>query len=274
MLGGILVVILILFVAAPFTSASQTDQIQPADAITYNEDLIVNGTVEVNSIHVGQEGTGGVTYFNGSVLNAGATTPFTIADDVRIDGGIWRGPSKGTSDDMPLKIYDTMVPGVNNVNDLGSASLKWKNLYLTGTVTTSGLQGTGIVSSSNLADNAVTGGKIADGTIVAEDIAGSAITGAKIADGAVTSAKIENGAIATADIADGAITSAKISNGTIIAGDMADDAITEAKIADDAITEAKIADDAITEAKIADDNVTASKINGTGGANLPIAYGV
>jgi len=192
---SVVFVSLLFLAAAPAVFASSADTLQPASSdslpagrqggpastITYNEDLTVNNTVRVNSIHVGQEGTGGVTYFNGSVLNAGATTPFTIADDVRIDGGIWRGASKGTSDDMPLKIYDTMAPGLNNANDLGSASLKWKDLYLAGTVTTSGLQGTGIVSSGNIADGTVATADIADGAVISATIADGSITGDDIA---------------------------------------------------------------------------------------------
>jgi len=71
-------------------------------------------------------------------------------------------------------------PGLDNINDIGTASLRWKDLYLAGTVTTSGLQGTGIVNADNIAD----------------------------------------GTIATADLADNAITSTKITDGTIVGGDM------------------------------------------------------
>jgi hypothetical protein len=76
----------------------------------------------------------------------------------------------------------------------------------TGTVTLP----TSTVTSTIIADSAVTSAKIADGTIVAGDIA----------DGAITSAKILDGTIVAEDLADGAVTSAKILNGTIANDDI------------------------------------------------------
>jgi hypothetical protein len=76
----------------------------------------------------------------------------------------------------------------------------------TGTVTLP----TSAVTSTMIADSAVTSIKIADGTIVAGDIA----------DGAITSAKILDGTIVAEDLADGAVTSAKILNGTIANDDI------------------------------------------------------
>jgi hypothetical protein len=110
--------------------------------------------------------------------------------------------------------------------------------------------GTGNVSTTMLASNAVTTAKITDANV----------TTAKIADSAITSAKIADGTIATGDIADSAITSAKIADGTIVAGDIADGAITSAKILDGTIATADIADSAITSAKIADGTIVAGDL--------------
>jgi hypothetical protein len=136
------------------------------------------------------------------------------------------------------------------------------------------------VTTAKIADSAVTSAKIADLTIATGDIADSAITSGKIATGAVGTTKIDDlsvtegklapTAVTTGKIADSAVTSAKIADGTIVAGDIADGAITSAKIldgtiatadiADGAITTAKIATGAVVEADLADGAVTSAKI--------------
>lgn len=69
------------------------------------------GTVSFDSIKVGQEGVGGVTYFNGSIINntknsKGADNPVTLADNVRIDGKVYRGATQGPTDSQPFVIDD------------------------------------------------------------------------------------------------------------------------------------------------------------------------
>jgi len=110
--------------------------------------------------------------------------------------------------------------------------------------------GTGNVSTTMLAANAVTTAKITDANV----------TTAKIADSAVTSAKIADLTIATGDIADSAITSGKIATGAVGTTKIDDLSITEGKIVSSAVTAAKIATDAVTTAKILDSNVTTAKI--------------
>jgi len=174
--------------------ASSADILQPASTITYNEEVVVNSTLRTDSIVIGSSAAdvGGVTFFNGSIVNnsvdadGASTIPVTFADDVRIDGRVWRGATAGTDvgDSMPFIIND--------------------NAEVVGTLTIGSLGGTGVVNSTNIAD----------------------------------------GTIATADLAGSTVTSAKIANGTIVGADLASDA------------------------------VTPEKINGEGGANLPIAYGI
>ena len=174
-LGGTLAVIFGLFTVVCIASASSADDLQPASSasqpaavITYDDELVVNNTGRFDSVYIGKQDVGGVTFFNGTIINTttddGADNPVTFGDDVRIDGGIYRGPSKGTSDDMPLKIYDTMIPGLNNINDIGTSSLKWKDLYLAGTLTATDLQGAGIVDSDNIADGTITGDDVKSDT--------------------------------------------------------------------------------------------------------------
>ncbi len=132
-----------LFLFVGITSASDVETLQPASAITYNEDLTVNGTGRFNSVYIGAEGVGGVTFFNGTIVNIGETVPVTFGDDVRIDGLIWGGPNKGNTTDQALKIADSLLPGLTNVNDLGSGSLKWKDLYLAGALDTTNINYSG-----------------------------------------------------------------------------------------------------------------------------------
>ena len=69
------------------------------------------GTFEVDALKVGNQGTGGVTAFNGTIINNttganGSDLPVTFGDNVRIDGRVYRGSTAGTSDDKPFIIND------------------------------------------------------------------------------------------------------------------------------------------------------------------------
>ncbi|GEM_PF-6902436 len=64
-------------------------------------------------IFIGEQGSGGVTYFNGTIANLttdedGNGIPVTVGDDMRVDGQIWRGENSGAGDDMPVKINDDL----------------------------------------------------------------------------------------------------------------------------------------------------------------------
>ena len=69
------------------------------------------GTVNFDSIVVGQQGVGGVTQFNGTIINntTGASNfdnPVTIGDNLRVDGRVYRGATPGTGDTKPFIIND------------------------------------------------------------------------------------------------------------------------------------------------------------------------
>lgn len=71
----------------------------------------LDGTLIVRSMKVGEQGTGGVTFFNGTIINqtttsGGGDIPVTFGDNVRIDGTIFRGSTEGPGDDYPLKLND------------------------------------------------------------------------------------------------------------------------------------------------------------------------
>ena len=75
---------------------------------------IIDDTLQVNSLKVGQQGVGGVTYFNGTIVNettdntTGADMPVTFGDNVRIDGRVYRGATAGSGDGQPFQINDDL----------------------------------------------------------------------------------------------------------------------------------------------------------------------
>lgn len=93
--------------------------------------LLNKGTVEVDSLKVGKQGSGGVTFFNGTIVNStsenGVENPVTFGDDVRIDGRVWRGATRGAGDSQPFIIEDNAqvdgsltVGGTNVITELGN----------------------------------------------------------------------------------------------------------------------------------------------------------
>ena len=76
--------------------------------------VLGEGTIWVDSIQVGSQGVGGVTWFNGTILNdttdvvTGEGVPVTFGDDVRIDGRLWRGATAGPGDGQPFQINDDL----------------------------------------------------------------------------------------------------------------------------------------------------------------------
>ncbi|MFH1207269.1 MAG: hypothetical protein V1668_01540 [Patescibacteria group bacterium] len=133
--------------------------------------VVYAATVTADSLWVGKQGVGGVTYFNGTIINettgtGGVDNPVTFGDNVRIDGRVYRGATAGTGDSTPFSVND--------------------NMEVAGSLTVGSLAGTGIVSSANIADGAVATADLADST--------------------VTSGKITDGTVATADLASGAAT--------------------------------------------------------------------
>ena len=137
---GILIGIFGLFLLCGSVSASTTESLQPATTITYNEDLTVNGTGRFNSAYIGstEAGVGGVTFFNGTMINNSvdtdgqSTIPLTLGDDVRIDGEIYRIEVGGGN---PIKLADTIRPQTTATYNLGTENYQFNNAYIAGTLT-------------------------------------------------------------------------------------------------------------------------------------------
>jgi len=128
------------------------------------------------------------------------------------------------------------------------------------------------VGTEELADNSVTGQKVADGTITDDDInnlgisriKAKSITGNQILNNTITLAHLTNDLADTitgsVNIANDSITGDKIKNGTITTNDLADNSITSAKIKDGEVMSSDIATDAVGSSEIATAAVTSSEI--------------
>lgn len=155
-------------------------QIQPAN-VTYYSPMVIDSTLTVNKpgyfpsgVHVGKtSGEGGVTYFNGTILNAsGDNAPVTIGDDLRVDGKIIRY-NKGKLAPVQIKSGLFLQGDIYGYKDLitfdDNVKIKsGKKLTITG-VTIEGLS----VNTSQIANDAVTTEKIKAGTILGSDISSS-----------------------------------------------------------------------------------------------------
>ena len=165
-------------------SASTADTIQPAGVITYNEELVVNDTGRFDSVYVGKQDVGGVTFFNGTIVNSttndGADNPVTFGDNVRIDGEIYRTEKGG---DDPLKMSDTVIPTMDNTNDFGSSTNGWKDGYFDGTLNVGALGGTGVVTSTNITDGTITGSDVSSSAALS--VASITTSGNVVGNGAV-----------------------------------------------------------------------------------------
>ncbi len=104
----------------------------------------INGTLLVDSLKVGSQGVGGVTYLNGTVVNATTNTnntnnPVKIGDNLRVDGTIFRGTTEGPGDGKEVKLNDDVRIFGNLTVDSGK------------TITVTGATFTGL-SSDDLSD--------------------------------------------------------------------------------------------------------------------------
>jgi hypothetical protein len=161
--------------------------------------------------------------------------------------------------------------------------------------------GTGAITGTQLADNAVNSAKIADNTIATSDLLNGAVNSLKIADNTVGTADIQDGGIGTNDVADSAITSAKVSfnyaasaskggaatslsctscvdsnavNFNFAGGDAKGGNATGLACTAQCVNTSEIVDNNVTTGKIADGAITSAKIADYGIADIDIGNGV
>lgn len=159
-------------------------------------------TYQVSSLRVGTAGAGGTSFLNGSIINevgavtvaddlridgaiyrseVGGDTPLKIADDVRIDGSIYRTEVGGSD---PIKVADSIIPTANKTYDLGTGDYSFKNIYVrdihANSISVDNIIGDGVIATDNINDQAVTASKIADQAVGADQIASQAVTAAKV----------------------------------------------------------------------------------------------
>ena len=126
------------------------------------------------------------------------------------------------------------------------------------------LAGTGITSlRAQTATNVVCGG-----CVHSSDIANFAVSSGKLSKDSVTNPKIATGAVTTGKIANGAVSGPKIAGFAVSSGKLGTASVTNPKIAIGAVTVGKIANGAVTSAKVLNDSLTAADIKDEAGADF------
>ncbi|GEM_PF-2783063 len=166
LLGGLVIAAFVCF--SVFSTWGQAATI--GDSTTFLGNTSFLGVINNfnKGLRVGTKTGGGVAFLNGTLINDavrdGENLPVTIGDDLRVDGTLFRIEAGGSN---PLKIADTIMPDQDSAYEIGTSSQQFSNAYFSGTVYAGGLEGTGIIGTGNLADEAVTGDKVAsDGSVV------------------------------------------------------------------------------------------------------------
>ena len=116
------------------------------------------------------------------------------------------------------------------------------HINMAGQLKIAGAVADGSITTSKIADNAVTFQQLASNTVKTGNIEGGAVITDRLADDAVTAPKIASDAVGEGQIQTGAVTVTKIGLGAVNDDRLANDAVTTNKIAAGAVSAAKIAD--------------------------------
>lgn len=97
-----------------FYSAAAVAAVVLLGIVGYAQGAYGTGTESFDSIRIGRAGVGGVTFFNGTIVNettnaAGIDNPVVFGDSMRIDGRIWRGEIQGPGDSLPVIVDDDLT---------------------------------------------------------------------------------------------------------------------------------------------------------------------
>ena len=140
------------------SSAATITDLQPAEDIEYGERLRIDSAVSVSkpSYFYGGMHINGVLFANNTIVNSstdanGRDIGVTFGDNVRIDGYLYGGPLMGYHEDnIGVKIGDNVYPGLDNRNDFGKTTHRWRNAHFAGNVTVGNLIGSNIIDEDNL----------------------------------------------------------------------------------------------------------------------------
>lgn len=117
-------------------------------------------------------------------------------------------------------------------------------------------EGRGYFNSATSNLQVYSSGAYAQVVVPAAGIGTSAVTTTKIADNAVTTAKVDAAGLATPALADNAVTTAKIADDAVTADQLATNSVTADAISTGAVGTSKLASSAVTYAKIQDVSAT------------------
>lgn len=211
-----------LFTLTGTVFASTIDAIQPAEDVTYNENITITSDYSITAQGPGYFQGGlhidSVTFFNGTAVNNstdsnGEDMPFTIGDNARIDGNVYRGSvaGAGLEDDREFTINDDVII----TGSLSMGSLVASNNPASGQLlsyTGSGYRWVDAVEDTNSGGD-ITAVLAGGGISVSSGSSGDATI--SVASGGINTARLANSAVTTVKIANNAINSAKISDGTV-----------------------------------------------------------
>ena len=107
------------------------------------------------------------------------------------------------------------------------------------------------ISSTMIADSAITSAKLASGAVGTNQLANGAIGSTQIADSAVTSAKLATGAVGTNQLANGAVGSTQLANGAVGSTQLATGAVGSTQLAAGAVGSTQLASSSVTTEKLA-----------------------
>lgn len=172
-------------------------------------------------------GGGSIGGSTGDNLGAGGTTTGTVYSQNALGYGYFGSSSANhlrfddieEGNELFLKLGSnweyhfnstSFKPYVNNVNDLGSSTARWKNGWFGGTVTAATLSGA--LNGDLITDNTIDSSEIQNNTLTADDLAANSVGASEIAANAVGASEIINNSITTSDILDNTITENDISN--------------------------------------------------------------
>ena len=259
--------------------AANLDGIISSSAITYDGDNI---SVAGNATITGNLTVSGTTTtVNSNTVNIGDNQIVLNSDEAGTpsqNGGI--AIERGTSTNASLiwnETNDYWMSGLLGAEERIVVGAGNTSITTLGTISTGVWNGTAI-ATDYIANDAVTGAKIADnainsehytdGSIDREHLAADIVNGSKIADESIDSEHYVDGSIDNAHLAADSVNGAKIADESINSEHYVDGSIDTAHIAADAVTYAKIQNVSATNRILGRDSAGAGNIEEITPANL------